>query len=199
MRGGLGARWTIAALSAGALGGCAVRREFPPPDLSLGQQIAVRPCDEDGARVELVGVRLDPFKWKPMIDREHYLVDLRAHSDAEGWLIVNHDVAPTGIDSVIKEEQGSGWSLGDLEAHFIQRAGDLTVKDLLVSVGKDDKLPAILARISVDGKTPQRWAEEGGEPGHRVSFGRKLVPFTIDVKCVSWFDLRAPAHAASPE
>jgi hypothetical protein len=134
-----------------------------------------------------------------MIDREHYLVDLRAVTDAETWLIVNQDVAPSGVDSVNKEAQGSGWVLGDLEAHFIQRASDLTVKDLQVNVGKGDKLPAVLARISVDGKTPQRWAEEGGEAGHRVAFGRKRVPFTIDVKCVSWFDLHATSQTGLPE
>src|SRR5580765_8843057 len=100
MRRGQVARRTIAALSAGALavvlGGCAVRRELPPRDLGLGQRLAVRPCDEDGARVELVGVRRDRSPHKPSIDIEPYLVDLRARSDAERWLIVDQDTAPSG-------------------------------------------------------------------------------------------------------
>jgi len=203
MRRGQVARWTTAVLSAGALavvlGGCAGRRELPAQDLSLGQRLAVRPCDEDGARVELVGVGPDPFKHKPMIDRENYLVDVRAHSDAEAWLIVDEDAAPSGVDSVHKDAQGAGWLLGDLQVYFIQRAGDLTVNDLHVNVGKDGKLSAVLASISVDGKRPQRWLEEGGEVDHRFTFGRKLVPLEIEVRCVSWFDVRPPAHAASPE
>ncbi len=189
-------------LSAGALvvvfGRCAVRRELPPQDLGLGQRLAVRPCDEDGARVELIGVRPDSFRHKPSIDIERYLVDLRARSGAERWLIVNQDTAPSGVDSVDKEAQGTGWWLGSLHAHLIQRAGDLTVKDLQVGVGKDGKLPAILARISVDDVTPQRWVEEGRQVDHRFAFGGKLVPLAIDVDCISWFDVHAPAHAASP-
>jgi hypothetical protein len=195
MRRGQVARWTVAVLSAGALGmaagGCVVRREFPPPDLGLGQRIAVPPCDESGTRVELIGAKPDPFHYKPMVDRENYLVDLRAHSDAESWLIVDHDAAPTGIDSVSKDAPGSGWLLGDLSAHLIPRGGDLTLKDLHVNVGMDGRLPALLARISVDGRRPQRWVEEGGEVDHRTTFGRKLVPLTIEVECVSWFDLHA--------
>jgi len=155
----------------------------------------VPPCDESGARVELLGARPDPFHYKPMIDRENYLVDLRAHSAAESWLIVNDDTASSGIDSVSKDAQGTGWWLGDLPAHFIPRAGDLTVSDLHVNVGKDGKLPAVLARISVDGRTPQRWVEEGGEVDHRFTFGRKLVPLTIEVECVSWFDVRQGRRA----
>jgi hypothetical protein len=202
MRPGQVARWTIAVLSAGVLGvvlgGCAVRHELPPQDLGLGQRLAVRPCDEDGARVDLVGVRPDPVKHKPSIDIENYLVDLRARSDVARWLIVNEDTAPSGVDSVDMEAQGTGWWLGSLPAHFIQRAGDLTVRDLQVGVGKDGKLPAILARISVDDMTPQRWVEEGRQVDHRFAFGGKLVPLAIDVECVSWFDVHAPAHAASP-
>lgn len=202
MRRGQVARWTIAVLSAGVLGvvldGCAVRQELPPQDLGLGQRLAVRPCDEDGARVELVGVRPDPFRHKPSIDIEHYLVDLRARSHAERWLIFNEDTAPSRVDSVSKEEQGTGWWLGSLHAHFIQRAGDLTVKDLEVGVGKDGKLSAILARISVDYKTPHPWVEEGRQVDHRFALGGKLVPLTIDVECVSWFDVHAPAQTASP-
>jgi hypothetical protein len=200
MRRGQGAGWTLAVLAAGALGvvlgGCAARREFPSPDLSLGQRIAVRTCDEDGARVELIGAEPDTFHYKPMLEREHYLVDLRARSDAESWLIVNDEAAPTGVDSV--SGAATGWLLGDLRAYFIPRAGDLTLRDLHVNVGDGDKLPVVLARISVDGRTPQRWVEEGGEVDHRVTFGRKLVPLTIEVECVSWFDVHAPAHAASP-
>jgi len=202
MRRGQVARWTIAVLSTGALGvmlgGCAVRQELPPQDLGLGQRLAVRPCDGEGARVELVGVRPDPVRHKPSIDIERYLVDLRARSDAERWLIVDQDTAPSGVDSVSKEAQGTGWWLGSLHAHFIQRAGDLTVKDLQVGVGRDGKLPAILARISVDDMRPQRWMEEGRQVDHRFAFGGKVVPLAIDVACVSWFDVHAPAHAASP-
>jgi hypothetical protein len=193
---------TIAVLSAGALGvvlgGCAVRRELPTQDLSLGQRLAVRPCDEDGARVELVGARPDSFHYKPSIDVDHYLMDLRARSDAERWLIIDQDTAPSGVDSVSKEEQGNGWWLGELHAHFIHRAGDLTVNDLRVGVGKDGKLSAVLARISVDSMKPQRWVEEGRQVDHRSAFGGKLVPLAIDVDCVSWFDVHAPPHAASP-
>jgi hypothetical protein len=202
MRRGQVAGWRVVALSAGALGvvlgGCAARREFPPPDLSLDQRIAVRQCDENGARVELIGAEPDTFHYKPTLDREHYLVELRARSDAESWLIVNDDAAPTGVDSVSKDGQGNGWLLGDLPAHFIPRGGDLTVNELHVNVGNDGKLPVLLARISVDGRTPQRWVEEGGEVDHRTTFGRKLVPLTIEVECVSWFDVHAPAHAAAP-
>jgi len=202
MRRGQPARWTIAVLSAGALGvvlgGCAVRRELPPQDLSLGRQLAVRPCDRDGARVELVGARPDTFPHKPSKDIEDYLVDLRARSDSEMWLIVDQDAAPSGVDSVSKQAQGAGWWLGGLEAHFIQPPGDLIVKDLQVGVGNDGKLSAILARITVDHMTPQRWVEKGGQVDHRVSFGRKPVPLFIDVDCVSWFDVHAPAQAASP-
>jgi hypothetical protein len=79
-----------------------------------------------------------------------------------------------------------------------ERFRDLTVNDLQVGVGKDGKLPAILARISVDDMTPQRWVEEGRQVDHRFAFGGKLVPLAIDVECVSWFDVHAPAHAASP-
>jgi hypothetical protein len=195
--------WTVAVLSAGALGvvlgGCAGRKEFPLRDLSLGQRLAVRPCEQDAARVELVGVRPDPFRYKPSIDIEHYLVDLRARSQAEGWLIVGQETAPSGVDGVSREEQGTGWWwLGSLHAHFIQRAGDSTVKDLHVGVGKDRKLPAILAHISVDDMTPQRWVEEGRQVDHRFAFGGKLVPLAIEVECVSWFDVHAPATAASP-
>jgi hypothetical protein len=202
MRRGQVVRRTIAVLSAGALGvvlgGCAVRKELPPQDLGLGQRLAVRPCDEDGARVDLVGVRPDPFRHKPSIDIDNYLVDLRARSDAERWLIVNQDTAPSGVDSVSKEEQGTGWWLGSLHAYVIQRAGDLTVKDLQEGVGKDGKLSAILARISVDHKTPQRWVEEGRQVDHRFAVGGKLVPLAIELECVSWFDVRAPAQTASP-
>jgi len=202
MRCGQSAGRTIAVLSAGALAvvfaRCAVRHELPPQDLGLGQRLAVRPCDEDGARVELVGVRPDPFRYKPSIDIEHYYVDLRARSAAERWLIVNQDTAPSGVDSVGKEAQGTGWWLGSLHAHLIQRGGDLTVKDLQVGVGKDGKLPVILARISVDDRTPQRWVEEGRQVDHRYAFGGKPVPLAIDAECVSWFDVHAPAHAAAP-
>lgn len=132
-------------------------------------------------------------------DRENYLVDIRARSDAEAWLIIDQDVASSGVDSVYEDAQGAGWLLGDLQAQFIPRAGDLTVKKLHVNVGKDGKLSAVLASISVDGKTPQRWLEEGGEVDHRFTFGGKLVPLEIEVRCVTWFDLRAPVHATSPE
>jgi len=189
----------VAVLSGGplgvVLGGCAVRQELRAPDLRFDQRLAVRPCDDDGARVELVGVRPDPFRYKPSIDIEHYLVDLRARSTAERWLIVNEDTAPSGVDSVSKDEQGAGWWLGSLEAHFIPRAGDLTVKDLKVVVGKGGKLSAILATISVDYKTPQRWVEEGRQVDHRVALGGKLVPLEIDVECVSWFDVHAPVQS----
>jgi hypothetical protein len=202
MRRGQGVCGTIAVLSAGALGivlgGCAVRQELPPRDLNLGQRLAVRPCDEDRARVELIGVRPDPVRHKPSIDVDDYLVELRARSDAERWLIVNQDIAPSGVDSVSKEEQGAGWWLGELHAYFIHRAGDLTVKDLQEGVGKDGKLSAILARVTVDYKTPQRWVEEGRQVDHRDAFGGKLVPLDVDVECVSWFDVHAPAQAASP-
>jgi hypothetical protein len=202
MRCGQVARWTTAVLSAGVLGvgvgGCAVRQELPRQELGLGQRLAVRPCDQDGARVELVGVRPDPFPYKPSSGVEHYFVDLRVRSGAERWLIVNQDTAPSGIDSVSKEAQGTGWWLGLLQGHLIQRAGDLTLKDLQVDVGKDGKLPAIMARVSVDYMTPQRWVEEGRQVDHRFASGGKLVPLAIDVECVSWFDVHAPAHAASP-
>jgi hypothetical protein len=190
-------------LSASALaatsGGCAVRHELPPQDLGLGQRIAVSPCDDDGARVELVGVRPDPVRHKPSKDIERYLVDLRARSRADTWLIVNQKTAPSGVHSVSKEERGTAWWLGALHAHFIPRAGDLTVKDLEVGVGKDGKLPVVLARITVDDTTPQRWVQGAGEQGdHRFAFGGKLVPLAIDTECVSWFDVHGPAHAPSP-
>jgi hypothetical protein len=72
------------------------------------------------------------------------------------------------------------------------------VKDLQEGVGKDGKLSVILARISVDNRTPQRWVEEGGQVDRRFAFGGKRVPLAIDVECVSWFDVHAPAHPASP-
>ena len=72
------------------------------------------------------------------------------------------------------------------------------MKDLQAGVGKDGKLAAILARISVDGTTPQRWVEEGRQVDHRLAFGGKLVPLVIEVDCVSWFDVHAPAPPASP-
>jgi hypothetical protein len=44
------------------------------------------------------------LRHKPSTDIEHYLGDLLARSDAERWLIVNQGTAPSGIDSVSKEE-----------------------------------------------------------------------------------------------
>jgi len=50
----------------------------------------------DGARVELVGARPDTFPHKPSKDIEDYLVDLRARSDSEVWLIVDQDAEEQG-------------------------------------------------------------------------------------------------------
>lgn len=179
---------------------CASRQELPPQDLGLGQRLAARPCDDDGARVELVDIRPDPVPHKPSVDVERYLVDLRARSHAEAWLIINQETAPSGVDGVSKERHGPGWWLGVLHAHLIPRGGDVTVKDVSVGVGRDGKLPALLARISVEEMTPQRWVqvENGGQGDHRSTFGGKLVPLAIDVECVSWFDVRASGGTAAP-
>jgi hypothetical protein len=67
-----------------------------------------------------------------------------------------------------------------------------------MGIDKDGKLSAILARIRVDHTTPQRWLEEGGESDRRFAEAGKPVPLVIDVQCLSWFDVHAPAHTASP-
>jgi len=202
-------RGSVALLSAGALGvvlgGCSARQERPPRDLklpprdpSLGQRLAVQPCDQDGARVELVGARRDPEAHKPSIDIDDYLVDLRARSHAETWLILDRETWAFDVDEVRKDAEGSGWWLGLLRAYLIPQGGDLTLKDLQMGIDKDGKLSAILARIRVDHTTPQRWLEGGGESARRFAEAGKPVPLVIDVQCLSWFDVHAPAHTASP-
>ncbi len=167
---------------------CAAERIVVRDDLSQAHRIVAPPCTAPTSRVEVLKVRPEPGR-KPSLNVQRLLVDVRvqARDPRALWLLIGDDMFPAGVSQVSRSTDDEWDFVGTTtsQAKWLGPATDVTFTNRQVAQGWT---PFILGVIEVDGVTPLRWVQQGGQFDSRTS--KERVPVRLDVVCATWIDLR---------
>ena len=155
------------------------------------QQVVVEPCARGVAQITALGVKADPFSYKPSYEVRHFLVDLRIRNYALGvWLVVDGNDFPTRLNEVNVGSNGL-WSFdgnAHADARWIEPGSEVTLDGLKVSTSYPE-FPVTLGVIQIDGLSPRSWVKQGGQVGRRGTERGTTVPSHFFVQCTTWIDL----------
>jgi hypothetical protein len=182
--------------------GCGSRAVSTLDDALPPQHIVVEPCARRVAEITALGVDVDLAARKPSATVKRFLVDLRIRNYAMGvWLVLGEENFPTRLNEAEVGSNGLWLFDGNARANarWLAPGSEITLERLKVSSSYSE-FPVTLGDIQIDGLTPRRWVQQGGQVDRRSTDGETTVPAEFFVECTTWIDLpfTSPGNVRTP-